>query len=572
MASSLPLDFGGYQFGIRDRPTTLSEVVQSAGYSTGAVVTAEGLGTIFSFDRGFDSYVSLMDFSFTTIAFYKYCIKYIRTHCALKNISVEYAVKILTPNLTKLLDAMLVFCSEKENEKQTHSVILTDFVHRWDFTALKISVQAMREKFRRDPVAVAHEVLLLRHGQRIFDFIPDIPLGRHGFSELTLKVDEKTFRECKHGPARASAAYTLANLRRWIDYHHEKPFFAWAHLMDVHDICFSSFDITNAAQAMAEEETLLSEHCRKIAAANSHKGSVEYDLAVRYVDRQLEIFVADLKERSLLNDTLLVIVSDHGHLGPTYPFRQGVDVMDFYDELYHVPVCFVHPDLEAQCLSGLYSGLDVPATLLDILRLPIPDSFKGFPALQNLSGRDHVLMEHLGRGPCDFLLKPINVCVRSKTRKVVYRQPPPGDCKEGVVSEVYDLISDPQELRNVAHESPANPETQRLASIAAQRVCDIWRDNDLQERAQNAKLSASFSSLQKSPDALSFEVELLRSYQAELIDKIANLKQENTSLLEVCRERMNVIETLDHELQRRKAPTPFAKSFREMLSKLKSCR
>ena len=49
-----PLDHGGYNTGIRNRPKSYVEVVKEAGYSTNLISTCNQLGVHFGYDRGFD--------------------------------------------------------------------------------------------------------------------------------------------------------------------------------------------------------------------------------------------------------------------------------------------------------------------------------------------------------------------------------------------------------------------------------------------------------------------------------------------------------------------------------------
>jgi arylsulfatase A-like enzyme len=59
MSSTLPLDHGGYDYGIRDRPTAVAEVFADRGYDTVALVNGFMTGRLFSYNRGFETYCNL---------------------------------------------------------------------------------------------------------------------------------------------------------------------------------------------------------------------------------------------------------------------------------------------------------------------------------------------------------------------------------------------------------------------------------------------------------------------------------------------------------------------------------
>ncbi len=85
-------------------------------------------------------------------------------------------------------------------------------------------------------------------------------------------------------------------------------------------------------------------------------------------------------------------------------------------------------------------------------------------------------MEHLGRGPCEFGLKPIRVCLRSPAWKLVYESPPECADGEGTTHALYDLAADPDERTNLA-DGGAEPQeaAAELAARARARCAEVRR-------------------------------------------------------------------------------------------------
>jgi len=87
-----------------------------------------------------------------------------------------------------------------------------------------------------------------------------------------------------------------------------------------------------------------------------------YDGAIRQMDAELERLVAALEARGALNDTLLVITSDHGEgFGEPSRLQNGVRVAEhgvaIHDAVVHVPLLVRHPGQTAA------RRIDRPATL-----------------------------------------------------------------------------------------------------------------------------------------------------------------------------------------------------------------
>jgi arylsulfatase A-like enzyme len=153
-------------------------------------------------------------------------------------------------------------------------------------------------------------------------------------------------------------------------------------------------------------------------------------------------------------DTVVIFTSDHGdtlgcHGGQ---FDKGPYM---YEETYAVPLLVRSPGLVGGRVNGFASNMDVFASALEIAGVPVPagiDARSFVPLLHGgLSARDCVTAQFYGfdvRGLC------YQEMIRAGNHKYVYN---PSD-----TDELYDLASDPAELRNLIDESSAGDTVREL--------------------------------------------------------------------------------------------------------------
>lgn len=164
-------------------------------------------------------------------------------------------------------------------------------------------------------------------------------------------------------------------------------------------------------------------------------------------DELIGRFVAALDSGGAGDDTLLVVTADHGDLcGSHRQFNKGPLM---YEEVYRIPMLARWPGRVAPGSScdAYASSLDLYATLLDAAGVAAPDapldSRSLLPLLQGTTPagwRDSWVSEFHGD---EFGLYSQRMVVHGR-HKLVYN---PHD-----VDELYDLVADPHELRNLSAE------------------------------------------------------------------------------------------------------------------------
>ncbi|RLE78181.1 MAG: hypothetical protein DRJ56_00730 [Thermoprotei archaeon] len=127
-----------------------------------------------------------------------------------------------------------------------------------------------------------------------------------------------------------------------------------------------------------------------------------YDGETAALDHRLGEFFAYLEDRGLMDDTMLIITSDHGdEQGEHYPPHIGHQ-LHLYQSGIHVPLIIRYPDAfpEGGRVEGLAQTLDIFPTVLDVLSVEDPSVWaqvQGVSLLRVLRGeveRGFALSEH----------------------------------------------------------------------------------------------------------------------------------------------------------------------------------
>lgn len=118
-----------------------------------------------------------------------------------------------------------------------------------------------------------------------------------------------------------------------------------------------------------------------------------YDAEVQYVDEQVGRLVEGLKTRGLWDNTLVILTSDHGEAfgehgswhDPTdqpdepdpYYSRASLHGHNLYQPLLQVPFLLHIPGGASGVYEGVTGAVDVLPTVLDALKLPVPEGLEG---------------------------------------------------------------------------------------------------------------------------------------------------------------------------------------------------
>jgi len=233
----------------------------------------------------------------------------------------------------------------------------------------------------------------------------------------------------------------------------DEPFFLWVHYWDPHDLARLPPGIDpREARKLASPEVAL------------------YAEEVTYMDAQIGRLLAALRARGLDDDTLVLVVADHGQgLADHGWFAHRL----LYQEQIRVPLIVRVPGARgAPSVSELVRTVDLYPTVLDYLGLELPGPVSGrtLRALiegrpdaprtalaDQLNGYDWNAGEVRGRALDDFLYAAME-----RDWKLVYRP------RHFAESELFHLAEDPGEQHDLFDERPeeARRLLERLAAAA----------------------------------------------------------------------------------------------------------
>lgn len=177
-----------------------------------------------------------------------------------------------------------------------------------------------------------------------------------------------------------------------------------------------------------------------------------YFACVSFIDAQLGLIISELDKLKLMNDTIILFLSDHGfHLGEQNHWGKTT----LYESSLHVPLIISVPGIQkygASC-SSIVEYVDIFPTLLGLSDLQTPDYLEGVSLQPLLKNPDRAWKE------AAFSIQSrsmISAEYGYSMRTAKYRYTEWRNNTNGTVlaTELYDLVNDSLETKNIAGNSP----------------------------------------------------------------------------------------------------------------------
>ena len=158
--STLPLDKGGCELGIRNRDSSLAQVLKLAGFNTSAFGSGFFWDKLYSYDKGFDDYYCLFDILLYQPGLENVYLRYYRELMKDGRLCVEETAELFSLFIGELLKAMKAYCEEKGKELENRDILLSHNIHSWDFSQLFETIANEEDAFLQDPVTYAKNILV----------------------------------------------------------------------------------------------------------------------------------------------------------------------------------------------------------------------------------------------------------------------------------------------------------------------------------------------------------------------------------------------------------------------------
>ena len=282
------------------------------------------------------------------------------------------------------------------------------------------------------------------------------------------------------GRARRTGVQTVRQARQWLATREPgERFFLFVHLYDAHGPYRPPAKHRDAFRSRqpSGKLPLVPHHMKSVDESGRlfrylSQFVDQYDGTLRHSDDLFRL----LREGIDLDDTAVVVLADHGEtLGERY---HGLDHGgQVFDEQIRIPLLLHAPALRPRRVDALVETVDLLPTALQLLRVPAPPDLAlpgrsllplaigttGEGASEDeerfvFSSARAVSHRHGDRGYTLDLERRIQ-SIRSRRWKLIrYPREP---ATEGDYYELYDLASDPGELRDVAEQHPEIVETYR---------------------------------------------------------------------------------------------------------------
>ena len=238
-----------------------------------------------------------------------------------------------------------------------------------------------------------------------------------------------------------------------------KPFFAWIHVFPPHDPYlppepFVNKDIDGSLRTYKAQEKLIEESYKYLFQYKRFPEEMQpavelmrgyYDEFIRYCDKQFEEFIGKLDERAVEN-TLIILSADHGESFDHGYFTHGGPHL--YEQVTHIPLIIKEPGQQkGQVLDSLVEQVDLPASILDLINVPVPEWMEGrsfVPLMRGdtFPGRPAFSMNFEGNRSRGHEITTGTIAVWEGDYKLIHYL-------ENRESLLFNLNQDPEEMSNL---------------------------------------------------------------------------------------------------------------------------
>ncbi len=235
------------------------------------------------------------------------------------------------------------------------------------------------------------------------------------------------------------------------------PYFAWIHLFPPHapylppEQYFGLFESSPEYRNWKSQYPLVRKrYFSKDMHSDANIIRSRYDEFIRYCDRQFQGFIEELEKKGQLNNTIIILTSDHGESFQHGYFTHGGPYL--FEQMTHLPLIIKEPgQVEGKVINILVDQTDIPATILDLAGISVPLWVEGRSMVPLLRGeafdQKPVFSMNFEKNPASEKITRGTIAVWEGDYKLIYYL-------EKEKSQLFNLKDDPGELHNLMDNKP----------------------------------------------------------------------------------------------------------------------
>jgi arylsulfatase A-like enzyme len=343
----------------------------------------------------------------------------------------------------------------------------------------------MAEQFRRNGYSTGAihsnpNVSRLRNFHRGFDTFEEniLPYDADGLvaaaPDRVLLYANKLVRILRRTPYKP-AEQINARIEEWTS-EAANPWFLWTQYMDVHGPYLPGDDFTYRNKFRAERlwRKAAVNAPEEVTEAEHEELRQNYNLEVEYIDHQIGLLLDALEARNELEDTVIVLVGDHGDEFMEHG-RYGHGNLP-YDELTHVPCLVRFPDqadvTQPAEVNDLVRTVDLLPTMLDLADAEFSEAMR-----ERMEGES--LLPVVGDGEPSYDVAVTEKQVRGEDYlRFGFRTDEWKFLYDGKHerAHLYNLIADPGETTDVADKHPER--VAEFETLLTERLDQIERTSE----------------------------------------------------------------------------------------------
>jgi arylsulfatase A-like enzyme len=260
--------------------------------------------------------------------------------------------------------------------------------------------------------------------------------------------------------------HNLPDVWKWIEAGRDQPMFLFLHGFDAHKAYLPPPPYRSRFRGKHQSKYPIARFCKpgapKPGPADLEYIVAQYDGEIAWVDDTIADFLDELDRRGILEDSLVIITTDHGD---EFYEHGGCDhIHSLYDELIRAAWIMVGPSVPALTVRDHVGTLDILPTVLDIFGIEADAQFQGVSRVSAFDGhsepRDAKIYSFTGN-----INAPHHLCSVRTNRWKLITDLPAGRKNKGcdlcvngehtrIDMKLFDLRNDPAEQYDLAGQYP----------------------------------------------------------------------------------------------------------------------